>query len=50
MPEDFLKCVKDGGKVVTIKPTKDTYQHICYDRNGKSHPGEVHKNKKKSKK
>jgi len=48
MPADFEKCVKEGGKVRTIpiKGHKDEYLHICYDKNGKSHAGEV-KTKKK---
>lgn len=48
MPEDFNKCVKERGKVRTIrvKGHKDEYMHICYDKNGKSHAGEVRKKKK----
>jgi hypothetical protein len=49
MPENFEKCIAEGGRVITIKPSKNTYQHICYDKNGKSHAGEVKKNKKKKK-
>ena len=40
MPESFLKCVREGGKVVTKKIDKDRYMHICY-LNGKSYAGEV---------
>jgi len=41
MPADFLKCIKDGGKVTT-KDIDDThYMHICV-LNGKSYGGEVH--------
>lgn len=30
---------------MTIKPNKDTYLHICYDKKGRSHRGEImHKN------
>lgn len=50
MPQDFLKCVKEGGKVITKKIDKDRYINICYDKKGKSHSGEVkYKSKKKSK-
>lgn len=49
MPADFDKCVSDGGRVRTIavkgKPNK--YMHVCYDKAGKSHAGEV-KTKKAS--
>lgn len=41
MPEAFLKCVRNGGKVVTKKIGKDKYMHICYDEKGKAHPGEI---------
>ena len=41
MPADFDKCVKEGGRVRTIKVGKGKYQHICYDSNGKSHAGEI---------
>jgi len=49
MPAGFDKCVSDGGRVRTIavkgKPNK--YLHVCYDKAGKSHSGEV-KTKKAS--
>ncbi len=41
MPADFEKCVKEGGKVRTLKVGKDKYMPICYDKAGKSHAGEV---------
>lgn len=60
MPKDFLKCVRQGGRVRTIKPRgydDPLYINICYDRSGKSHHGEKKyrkgkksKSKKKSKK
>lgn len=42
MPADFDKCVKDGGKVITkiIKPNVN-YMHVCYDKAGQSHSGDV---------
>ena len=46
MPADFDKCVKDGGRVRTMKIGKDKTAHVCYDRNNKSHMGEI-KSKKK---
>jgi len=41
MPEDFEKCVREGGKVITKSVKGDRYIKICYDKNGKSHAGEV---------
>ena len=48
MPEDFTNCVNSGGKVVTKKLKGNKYMHICYDKKGKPHSGEV-KTKKKEK-
>ena len=48
MPEDFLKCVREGGKVVTKKIDDKRYIHICYDKKGKAHAGEVKYKKTKS--
>lgn len=45
MPADFERCVKNGGRVRTIKRGKDKYQHICYDSKG-SHAGEIKTRKK----
>jgi len=47
MPEDFTKCVREGGRVVTKKIGEDKYLHICYDKEGKSHSGEVKERKAK---
>ena len=41
MPEDFDKCVREGGRVRTKKLKGRKYIHICYDKDGKSHAGEV---------
>ncbi|KKU88269.1 MAG: hypothetical protein UY18_C0017G0003 [Microgenomates group bacterium GW2011_GWF2_47_9] len=41
MPADFDKCVADGGKVRTKPLSGGKYMHICYDKEGKSHAGEV---------
>jgi hypothetical protein len=46
MPADFTKCVAEGGRVVTKKLNSKEYMHICWDKSGKSHAGEV-KNYKK---
>ena len=45
MPEDFLRCVKAGGKVRTKKLKDGKYIKICF-LNGKSYAGEVHEGKK----
>lgn len=45
MPADFDKCVADGGRVRTITLKSGRYMHVCYDKNGKSHAGEVKKSK-----
>jgi hypothetical protein len=49
MPKDFEKCIREGGRVRTIpvKGHKDEYMHICYDKNGKAHAGEIRKKIKK---
>lgn len=46
MPEAFLKCIKDGGKVFTINIGKDKYRHGC-SLHGKTYYGEIKKEKKK---
>ena len=48
MPADFDKCVAEGGRVRTMKVGKGRYMHICYDKAGKSHAGEVKTKEKKS--
>lgn len=40
MPKPFEDCVKDGGKVRTIKLKGNKYMHVCY-LDGKSYAGEV---------
>lgn len=47
MPADFDACVKNGGKVITKSVNKSQYMHICYDKAGKSHSGEVRTKKVK---
>ena len=46
MPENFLRCVREGGRVRTKKINSKQFIHICWDKSGKSHSGEV-KNYKK---
>jgi len=47
-PADFDKCVREGGRVRTISPKAGTYIHVCYDKSGKSHSGEVKHSKKEA--
>ena len=42
MPAEFDKCIKAGGKVIRLKPRKDVYLNVCYDKNGKAHSGKTH--------
>ena len=44
MPAEFLKCVKNGGKVRTKKLKDGYYMPICFI-GGKSYAGEVKKKK-----
>ena len=48
MPADFTKCVSEGGRVTTKRVNENQYMHICWDKNGKSHSGEVKEYKKLS--
>ena len=41
MPADFERCVSEGGRVRTKTLSGGKYIHICYDKSGKSHAGEV---------
>lgn len=47
MPADFERCVgSKGSRTRTIKPKgagSPEYVHVCYDKSGKSHAGEVRK-------
>jgi hypothetical protein len=45
MPQDFVDCIKNGGRVVTKKLKNGKYIKICYDKEGNSHNGEVKKSK-----
>jgi len=46
-PQAFDKCVNEGGRVRTMPLSKGRYMKVCYDKDGKSHSGEVHTKKKK---
>jgi len=47
MPQAFLDCVRNGGKVRTVKLPNDRYYHICI-LNKKIYKGEIkHKEKEK---
>jgi len=48
MPQDFLKCIEDDGKVITKRLNKDEYIKMCKDSEGNWHKGETHKYKKLS--
>ena len=47
MPEAFEKCRHEKGKrIVTIKPTANTYRYLCYSHSyPKGTIGELHHNK-----
>ncbi len=34
MPKAFEKCVKEGGRVRTLKLKGNKYRHICYPKGG----------------
>ena len=46
MPEGFLRCVREGGKVITKKLSGGKYMHLCKDKSGNWHQGEVKEYKK----
>jgi hypothetical protein len=41
MPHEFESCVSNGGRVRTKKLGGGKYMHLCWDKSGKSHAGEV---------
>ncbi len=43
MPADFDACVNNGGKVITKKLPKGKYIHLCKDKSGEWHQGEIKK-------
>lgn len=49
MPQSFEKCRAEGGNITTKKVNAGQYIHICWDKAGKSHEGEVKTYKKLSK-
>ena len=50
MPADFDKCVAENGRVRTMMIGKDKMAHVCFDKNNKSHMGEIKPRKKAEKK
>jgi len=46
MPEAFERCVAAGGRVRRKDLGGGKYMNICWDKDGKSHAGEVHTKKK----
>lgn len=49
MPKEFDDCQKAGGKIRTMKRPGGKFMHICIDKNGKTHAGEMHTKKAPSK-
>jgi hypothetical protein len=48
VPKAFDECVRKGGRVRTIKPTKGTHKPICFPKGGgPSVAGETKKTKGK---
>ena len=47
MPADFDKCEREGGRIRTMKLKDGRYMHVCWDKQGKSHAGEVKSKKEK---
>jgi len=47
MPAGFERCIRQGGRVRTIKPKPGRYLHVCY-LGGKSYSGEVKHTKEES--
>lgn len=45
MPKAFMRCVKRGGRVRTMRRKGGKYQRVCF-KGGKSFGGEVKKKKK----
>jgi len=45
MPAAFEKCVREGGRVRTMKVKGGRYMRVCFDKQGKSHASEVKKTK-----
>ena len=41
MPADFDKCEAEGGRIRRMILSKGRYMNVCYDKNNKSHAGEV---------
>ena len=48
MPLDFQKCVDNNGKVRTKTLSGGRYMHLCKDKNGRWHQGDVKESKGKT--
>jgi hypothetical protein len=46
MPEAFLQCIRNGGRVFTVNIGKNKYRHGC-EIKGKIYYGEIKKEKSK---
>lgn len=46
-PQGFDECVANKGKVRTMPVKGGRYMHICIDKDGKSHAGEIKMRKEK---
>lgn len=46
MPADFTRCQSEGGKIITKELPNNKYIHLCKDKGGKWHQGEVRTKKK----
>lgn len=49
MPADFIKCVREGGSVSTKNLPGNKYVHLCKDKDGKWHRGDIKNKKEKGK-
>jgi hypothetical protein len=49
MPAAFDNCRASGGKIRTKSLSGGKYIHICFDKSGKSHGGEVKTSLKRKK-
>jgi len=41
MPKAFEKCRREGGRIRTKSLPNNKYIHVCWDKKGKSHSGEI---------
>jgi len=48
MSHDFTACQNNGGKIITKSLSGGRYMHLCKDKNGRWHQGEVKESKGKT--